>query len=65
MRRLTGYPSGCGGYADIFMGEWNRTRRSKQKVAIKVLRSHTVDVNDTSVNDRINKVSTTNYICLV
>ncbi|KAH8113353.1 kinase-like domain-containing protein, partial [Phellopilus nigrolimitatus] len=54
--RLTSFPSGCGGFADIYMGEWNKTRRLKQKVAIKVLRHHAVNATDTSVSERVNKM---------
>lgn len=54
--KLTDFPVGCGGYADIFMGEWIKTRRTKKKVAIKVMRRHAIDLLDVKVCDRVNKV---------
>ncbi|KAL5508382.1 hypothetical protein ACEPAH_6001 [Sanghuangporus vaninii] len=56
IRRLTDFPSSCGGFADIFMGEWNKTRRLKQKVAIKVLRPHALNPKEKTVSERINKM---------
>ena len=56
VRRLTNFPSSCGGFADIFMGEWNKTRRVKQKVAIKVLRPHALNPKEKTISDQINKV---------
>ncbi|THG93546.1 hypothetical protein EW145_g8351 [Phellinidium pouzarii] len=56
VKRLTNFPSGCGGFADIFMGEWSKTRRLKQKVAIKVLRQHGFSIEGNGVNDRVNKM---------
>ncbi|KAL5527259.1 hypothetical protein ACEPAG_6050 [Sanghuangporus baumii] len=56
IRRLTDFPSSCGGFADIFMGEWNKTRRLKQKVAIKVLRPHALNPKEKTTSERINKM---------
>ncbi|KAL5530598.1 hypothetical protein ACEPAF_6856 [Sanghuangporus sanghuang] len=56
IRRLTDFPSSCGGFADIFMGEWNKTRRLKQKVAIKVLRPHALNPKEKTISERINKM---------
>ena len=57
--RLVDFPSGCGGFADIFMGEWHRSRRFRQKIAIKVLRRHapaTLSDVSSQVSEKIHKV---------
>ena len=51
------HPSGFGGFANIFMGTWNKPRGQAQKVAIKVLRTHGVNEVDENHNERVEKVS--------
>ncbi len=60
IRRITDFPSGCGGFADVYMAEWVQPRKGRSKVAVKVLRAGCSDLNNPVVNEKLEKVKLIN-----
>jgi len=56
IRRITDFPSGCGGFADVYMAEWVQPRKGRSKVAVKVLRAGCSDLNNPVVNEKLEKL---------
>ncbi|KLO12803.1 kinase-like protein [Schizopora paradoxa] len=56
IRRITDFPSGCGGFADIYMSEWIQPRKGRCKVAVKVLRSGGSNLNNPEVHEKLEKL---------